>query len=134
MSISIDEATKLYLSLRDEKERIEKEAKLAIRPILDKMGKIEEWFLIRGEQEGVDNWKTPFGTPYFSQATNVSVADWDEVLDYVKNNDAYEILTHGVNKSAVREFLEKNDELPPGVNYTSVRKLYVRKPTKKGDK
>jgi hypothetical protein len=133
LGMNVDDATKIYLSLRDEKDRIEAEAKKAKRAITEKMEVIEQWFLLKGDNEGVESWKTPFGTPYFAEASNASVGDWDEVLDYVKNNDAYEILTHGVNKSAIREFLEKNDELPPGVNYTTVRKLYVRKPTKKGD-
>ena len=129
--MDIGKAAQDYIILRDEKDRIKREADAQIREITNKMEIIENWFMLKADQEKVDSWKTQYGTIYFANKDYCSVADWDEVLDFVKANEAYELLTKGVNKTAVRAYLEDGEEVPPGVNWTVMRKLFARKPTNK---
>lgn len=131
MTIRIEDAVQQYITLRDEKERIDKEAKAKKLELDKKMEIIEKWFFIQGQETGTRSWKTDYGTIYFAPKVSVSVADWDEVVEYIKAFDAFDLLNHSVNKTAVTQYLEKNDALPPGVNYTRYEGLFARKPTKK---
>lgn len=129
--IDMETAVQRYLELRDLKEKIDKAAKARTVELDRKMEVLERWFAMKSEQEGVESWRTDFGTAYFGEVDFCSVGDWDEVLEYAVNNDALDILHKGVNKTAIRGFIEEHDELPPGVNYGKRRRLYVRKPTAK---
>ena len=66
---------------------------------------------------GVNSFKSEHGTAFLQEVTTVSVKDWDAVLSHVKGTDSYELLTKGVNKSVVTEFVETNREPPPGVGF-----------------
>jgi hypothetical protein len=55
------------------------------------------------------------------------------VVKFVKENDAYDMLTKGVSKVAIREYMNETKELPPGVNFGTKIEVQVRKPTNKED-
>jgi hypothetical protein len=57
------------------------------------------------------------------------VADWDAMLSFVKENEAYDLFEKRVSKVAVRGYIEQTKTVPPGVNYGTRLDVNIRKPT-----
>lgn len=124
--MKIDEMTKSYLRLREIKSQYEKEHKERVAKINKAMKQIEGAFLEHFNDTGQDSAKTEFGTPYVSLRESYSVADRDSYLDFVIENEAWEMLENRINKRAVEEYKKENGELPPGINYSAERVINVR--------
>ena len=120
-----------YITLRGQKEAIEAETKDSISSIKEKMGKLEAWIQTKADEMGVTSFKTDAGTAFLATSDYASVADWDAVLDFVKANDAWYMLTKGVNKKQVREHIDAHGAVPPGVNFGTKINVSVRRPSKK---
>ena len=84
-----------------------------------KQDKIEVEFLKRFQSRGIDNVAARnVGTAYRSTRSSATVADWEAVLDHVKEQDAWELLERRVSKGAIQQYrdvhhrkllLESND-------------------------
>ena len=133
MKYPVDKLIAKYLELRQQKAAIEKEAKEKVSAIDESMSLLETALKAEAERQGVTSFKTGSGTAFLTTVDRASVADWGAVLDYIKQNDGYDLLNKAVNKTAVREFVEKNKVAPPGVNFTSAIGINVRKPTTKAE-
>jgi len=129
--LKIDTVIEGYIKLRDKKAAIEQSVKDDIAAINMKLVKIEEYLRNRAEAEGVSSFKTDSGTAYMSSSDYASVADWDAAFAFIKKNEHWEMLTRGVNKVAVREFIKTKNATPPGINFGSKLTVGVRRPTKK---
>ena len=93
-----------------------------------KQNKIEVEFLRRFNERGVDSVKSrEHGTAYRSTRSSATVADWDAILAYILDNEAYELLEHRVNKTAVQEHRDVNNDLPPGVNWSEAQVVNFRR-------
>ena len=125
-AINLDTVAAAYVKTRDEIAAKNKE----IDALKEVQSKREDWMLAELEKLGLQNVKTPHGvTVYKSLKESVSIGDWDAALNWVKDNDCYEFLTKGFNKTAVLEYMGDNRENPPppGCNYTAVRTVGIRK-------
>ena len=129
--LTVDQVVDTYLKLRRKKEAIETEAKEQMVGIKEKMLKLEAWIQAKSDETGVKSFKTDAGTAFMTTSDFASVADWDAVLDFVKTNDAYDMLTKGVSKAAVRGYIDANGSVPNGINFGTKVGVSVRKPTKK---
>ena len=133
MSVQVDAAIAAYIKLRTKKSEIENKVKADIDKINADMAKLESWLKTKADEVGTSTFKTPAGTAFLSSKDQASVADWDELLKFIKAEGAYDMLNKAVNKSAVRAYLDETNKLPPGVNYSTTITVSVRKPTAKGD-
>lgn len=111
-----DELVKLYIGLRDRRAKRKAEYELDDAPDEAKMEKIEGILLHRMQESGQESVRTAAGTAYKTTKVYTSVADWDSLIAFIKQHDAWEMLTRGVNKTAVEQYKAANDDLPPGVN------------------
>lgn len=126
----VDDASllKLFIALRD--RRAERKAAYQADDEGDrtKQDKIEIEFLRRFQERGIDNVSTKgVGTAYKSTRASATVADWDELLGHVRENDAWELLERRVNKTAVEQHKAVNDDLPPGVNWAETQVVNFRR-------
>ena len=126
-----ESAAKALRSIIDKLDEIDKDYKAAKKPLQEAKEKIETWFKVRAEKEGVNGWNTDYGTIFFSTQDRCSIADFDEVLAFVREHELYELLTKGVAKKAVREYLDATGVLPPGLNFSTARVVNFRKPRAK---
>lgn len=124
--LQVDELTKKYMRLREIKAQYDKEHKERTAKVKEAMNRIEALLLQFFEQTGQSSAKTEFGTPYLSLRESYSVADRDTFLQWVRENEAWEMLESRVGKSAVEAFKEETGDLPPGINYSAERKINVR--------
>lgn len=133
MSLTVDEVVGAYIKLRNKKEAIENEVKEQVSDIKAQMAKLEAWIRTQADAQGVTSFKTKLGTCYISTVDYANVADWDAVLNFIRENDAFDMLEKRISKIAVRGYIESLKEVPPGVNYGTKIEVGVRKPTTRVD-
>jgi hypothetical protein len=129
--LTVDAVIDTYIKLRTQKEMVEANAKEQVGNIKIKLDKLEAWIQAKSDETGVKSFKTDHGTAFLATSDFASVGDWDAVLGFIKANGAYDLLNKAVNKSAVREYLDANGAVPPGVNFGTKIGVSVRRPTKK---
>tara|TARA_B000000557_G_scaffold252284_1_gene240314 strand:- start:571 stop:969 length:399 start_codon:yes stop_codon:yes gene_type:complete len=129
--MTVDQVIEAYLKYRNKKEALEAEIKDQVKELKDKMAKLEAWIKTKADAEGVTSFKTAHGTAFVTTNDYANVADWDAVLSFVKENEAYDMLEKRVSKNAVRGYIEQNKTVPSGVNYGTRIDVNVRKPANK---
>ena len=95
--------------------------------------KLEAWLKAEMDANGETSKKTASGTAFITTTDFANVADWDAVLSYIKDNEAWDMLERRVSKRAVRGYIEANKTVPSGVNYGTRIDVNVRKPVAKAD-
>ena len=129
--LTVDAVIDTYLKLRRNKEDIEADTKDRLIGIKEKMLKLEAWIQAKSDETGVKSFKTDHGTAFLTTSDYASVANWDAVLAFVKENEAWDMLTRGVNKRSVRGYIDANKTVPDGVNFGTKIGVSVRRPVKK---
>lgn len=125
---TVDQLTELYIQYRDYLEREADAQQKKVKPYRDAMEQIEGMLHAKLQEAGATSVKTPHGTPYLSTTMSARVADRGALFDFVRTNQAFDLLTAAVSKEAVKQHMEDhNDQPPPGVDITFVTKLLVRR-------
>jgi Cft2 family RNA processing exonuclease len=130
---TIGEVIKTYMALRDKKAELEAEVKEQVAEVKEKMTKLESYLKIKMDETGLNSFKSEHGTAFLTTTDYANVADWDEVVQFIKDNDAYDLFEKRVSKMAVRGYIDQNKTVPPGINYGTKLGVNIRKPTAKGD-
>ena len=128
---TVDGVIATYITLRSQKEEIEAGVKEQLAEIKEKMSKLEAWIQAKSDETGVKSFKTDHGTAFMSTSDYASGADWDAVLKFITDNEAWDMLNKAVNKKSVREYIDANGSVPSGVNFCTRITVAVRRPTKK---
>lgn len=128
MSVTIDEVVATYIKLRNKKDAIEAETKDRVKGIKEKLEQIEAWIKEQADVQGVTSFKTKHGTAFLTTTDYANVANWDSVLEFIRENEAFDMLEKRISKIAVRGYIEANKEVPPGVNYGTKLEVNIRKP------
>lgn len=131
--LNVDQVISAYLKLRQQKEAVENAAKQEVQAIKEKMIKLESWLLTQANDQNVTSFKTKSGTAFVTTTDYANVADWDAVLNFIRENEAFDMLERRVSKMAVRGYLETRGAVPAGVNYGTKIEINVRKPTARVD-
>ena len=117
-----------YMKLRDQKAAIEAEMKDRVAGIKAKMEKLEAWIKEQADAQGVTSFKTKHGTAFLTTTDYANVGDWDAVLGFIRENEAYDMLEKRISKVAVRGYIDATKAVPPGVNYGTKLEVNIRKP------
>lgn len=128
MTVNVDDVVATYMKLRLQKESMEAEVKDRVSVIKAKMEKIEAWIKEQADLQGVTSFKTKHGTAFLTTTDYANVGDWDAVLDFIRTQEAYDMLEKRVSKIAVRGYIDANKVVPPGVNYGTKLEVNIRKP------
>lgn len=130
---NVGDIIRTYMKLRDQKAAIEAEAKDRVAALKDKMSKLEAWIKDQADAQGVTSFKSDYGTAFLTTTDYANVADWDAVLNFIRENEAYDMLEKRISKTAVRSYIESTKAVPPGVNYGTKLEVNVRKPGAKAE-
>jgi hypothetical protein len=125
---NVDEVIAAYMKLRSKKEAVEAQVKDEVKALKSKMEKLEAWIKEQADAQGVTSFKTKHGTAFLTTTDYANVADWDAVLDFIRDNEAFDMLEKRISKIAVRGYIEQNKAVPPGVNYGTKLDVNIRKP------
>ena len=128
MTVNVEDVITTYLKLRGKADAMEAETKSKVDAIKLQLIKLEAWLKEQADLQGVTSFKTAHGTAFLSTKDFANVQDWDATLEFIKQNDAYDMLEKRVSKLAVRGYIDKNKAVPPGINYGTKLDVVVRKP------
>lgn len=106
-----------YIQLRDKKFELKAEYDKKVAKIDSIMDKVEGRLIEYFNETGLESVRTDAGTAYKTTRVSATVADWDTLLSHILTSENYQLLEHRVSKTAVTEFKEANNDLPPGVNW-----------------
>lgn len=129
MTATVEDVIAAYIKLRDKKEALESAVKEQTKELTEKMVKLENYLREQADAMGVTSFKTKHGTAFLTTTDFAAVADWDAVLDFVKQHDAYDMLERRVSKKAVRGYIDQMKQVPAGINYGTRLDINVRRPT-----
>lgn len=117
----------LYVRLRDKKAELKAEYESKIDKIDGNLDKIEAKLLQIFEESGMDSVKTEAGTAYKSTRVSVTTGDKDAFMEFVRTNDEWPLLEVRPSKSAVEQYREQHDDLPPGINWRAEQVVNIRR-------
>lgn len=127
-AVTVDAVIKKYMALRSEKEAVEAEIKERVDSIKANMAKLEAWLMAKLDADGVTSFKTDHGTAFLTTTDFANVDDWDAVLRFIREEEAFDMLEKRISKTAVRAYIDANKAVPPGVKYGTKLDLNIRKP------
>lgn len=126
-AVNVTELVGKYIKLRDLKAKLDAEHKERVGPITAAMEKAEGALLAMFDQLGMDSAGCDAGTAYRTTKSSATVADMDAFLEFVRDNEAWHFLERRVAKTQVDEYVAQNQDLPPGINYSTVVSINVRR-------
>lgn len=123
-----DQLMSMYLQLRDRRTQRKKAFEADDESDKAYQEKIEQMFLAKFNEEGSDTISCRgIGTAYKTTKTSVTVADKDAFLREVREKELWQLLDVRALKSAVDEFTEATETLPPGLNISRVVSVNIRR-------
>ena len=125
--MKLSDAVSLYIKMRDKKAQMKAEFDASVAPLNEKMEKLEAKLLDVFNKTGMDSVKTEFGTAYTTTRVTASVADREIFMNHVKENDDWALLEVRAAKSAIEQYRENNNDLPPGISMRDERVVNVRR-------
>ncbi|MDE2097894.1 MAG: hypothetical protein KGL39_11645 [Patescibacteria group bacterium] len=151
---TVDQVVEKYVTLRQIKRDLERDHDEALKPINEKLEKLEIWLLGRMNEDGVENYKTKSGTAYKANKTSCTIADGAvfkefvfspvaDAIDSVLENAGLKGMKQAIKetlltsakwslvdfralKKGVEEYIEDNSQVPPGLNVTQTTTVNVR--------
>ena len=123
----IDKYVGNYVALRDKLRAIEAEfdaKKKEYKDAMEHIGGILMEFL---DKTGSESIRTVHGTCYTIERSSASVADGCAFMNYVLANQAFDLLERRANTTAVKEFVKEHKALPPGVNFSTIHQIGIRR-------
>lgn len=128
---NLEELVKTYLTIRNERERIEAEWKAKNDELLADMRALESQMLVTCNENNASSIKTGSGTVIRRLNERYTVADGDVFRKFVLQEGAVELFESRIHQGNFKEFIaeRKGDGLPPGVNVMREFGIVVRKPS-----
>jgi hypothetical protein len=77
---------------------------------------------------GAEGLRTPAGSVFKTIKTRYWTSDWGSMKQFIKDNDALDLMEQRVHQTNMKNFLEENPTLmPPGMNVDSRYSITVRR-------
>jgi hypothetical protein len=128
--VPLDKLAKVYRKMSAEIQRLTQEYDNATAQIKQQQDTIKTAIKDEMLRLGVKSVRTDGGTISLSTKTRYSTEDWDAFKEFIKENDAIELLEKRISQSNMATFLEENPgKVPAGLNSFKEYAISVRKPT-----
>jgi hypothetical protein len=124
---TVDKRVEQYIQVRDAIKKANDVHEASIKPLVELQNLLTGWMQNFMEQAGADNIKTAHGTCYSTTRYTASLADPEAFMKHVIATQSYDLLDRKANVTAVREYVEQNTNLPPGVNLSAIKTVGVRR-------
>lgn len=122
---------KQYRMIRDKLEQMEQDYESRRKPLLEVKARLVGWFdkflTLTGQSSAV----TVHGTVHWNTRYTAVLDDPQAFMDHVVGNQQFDLLERRANATAIKEYAEAHNILPPGVRLNPIRTVGVRKPTEK---
>ena len=127
----MNELVKAYLTIRNEREKIESEYKERDMQLKADMAILEQEMLAGCNDMRVESLRTDSGTVIKSLKERYTCADRDNFNKFVLETGAVELFEARLHQGNFKEFMSErhHEGLPPGVNVMREFTVTVKKPT-----
>jgi hypothetical protein len=126
--VPTEKLVKAYIKMRDARAALSTEYETKDKEIKDQMEMIEHTLLDVCKRAGADSIKTGAGTIIRGVRTSYWTSDWESMHNFVKENQALDLLERRVAQKAMGEFLKANpDKMPKGMNVETKYTVTVRR-------
>lgn len=123
-----DKLVKVYIKMRTKRAEIKAAYDKEDEDIKSQMDVIESALLDICKTSGVSGLKTDSGTVTRGVTTRYWPSDWESMHQFVRENDALDLLERRVAQKAMGEFIAKHpDKFPKGMNVDSKFTITVRR-------
>jgi hypothetical protein len=126
-----DEMVFAFIATRDKIEEIEARHKHELANPRRLKELLTERLLNKLQETGQEMARTKYGTVSAATRDTPSCTDPNLFVQYVRDNDAYELLDRRPNATACKEFLKEHGQLPPGVKLNQLRYVNVQRKSEK---
>lgn len=123
----IDTRIAQFVALRDKIKEMDKAHKEKMGPARETLDTLSGLLLDHLKSIGGDSVSTPHGTVYRTVKNSATLADGEAFWSYVVDNEAWDMVDKKANVVAVADYIEEHNAPPPGVNYTSMFTVGVRR-------
>ena len=123
----IDRVVEKFIETRDLITKKTKALAAELEDLKELQAKREAFLQGKLDTSGVESMRTAHGICFIDWKDSATVADRDVFLDWVKKEDKFDFLDSRVNKTAVKQALADGDLVPPGVNYTKIKGVKIRR-------
>ena len=127
----LDELVKVYLTIRNERERLEAEWSVKDKELKEELDVLAQTFMVHCNESNAKSIRTDYGTIMRKLNERYTVSDGEAFRKFVMENQMPELLEARIAQNNFKEFIaeRKADGLPPGVNVMREFTIVVRKPS-----
>lgn len=127
----LDGLVKVYLTIRNERERIEAEWAVKDKELKAELDVLAQTFMTHCNESNAKSIRTDYGTVMRKLNERYTVSDGTAFRKFVMDNEMPELLEARIAQANFKEFIaeRKADGLPPGVNVMREFTIVVRKPS-----
>ena len=128
---NLDELVKIYLTIRNERERVEAEWKARDKEFEQELTLLEQSMLGVCNDTNATSIKTQYGTVIKRLSERFTISDGGNFRKFVMEKGMPELFEGRIHQTNFKQFMAENegDGLPPGVNVMREFGIMVRKPS-----
>lgn len=126
--MSADQLIDRYIKLRDRVAELKKQHEAEVSPLKEAMERIERHFLSELNEKGANSFGTPTGVVFKSTVNSATVADKELFREYLIRTGEWGLADLRAAKTAVKEYVETKEDLPPGINWRSETVVRINRP------
>lgn len=125
--VNIEKRIEQYIKLRDHIKSLDDAHKATMAPFRETLEKLNAVLLNHLNTVGVDSAKSASGTVYKTMKESVSLEDPSAFMRHVIGTENWDLLERKANLTACKAFAEENVTMPPGVKFSSMQVVGVRR-------
>lgn len=123
----LDKIVEKYVQVRDKKAALEGDHKKKIAELDAVLDRIEAHLLKHLQTQGAESIRTAAGTFFVVEKVGVTVADWDAVLNFIREGEHWSMLEKRVSNKFVEAHQVEHNDVPPGIDLYREKSVNVRR-------
>ena len=125
---STEELVTAYINIRDQIRDIQRQADERVAELTQYLDVVANQLKEICKEQGASSISTAKGTVIRSVKSKFWTNDWPSMYDFIRDNNAFELLEKRLHQSNMKSFLEDNPEVhPPGLNVEREFAITVRR-------
>ena len=126
--MNAEQLVTVYIKMRDALVKLQREFDEKESAIKAQQDMVTQALLEMCKEMGAEGLRTPAGSVFKTIKTRYWTSDWGSMKQFIKDNDALDLMEQRVHQTNMKNFLEENPTLmPPGMNVDSRYSITVRR-------
>jgi hypothetical protein len=128
--INIADYVDKYVRLRDKIAEVKERHKDELKVLTEPLELLGGFLLAQLDKSNVESMRTDGGTISKTEKPSATIEDMAAFRKFVEEFGEWDLVDWRANAPAVKEYAVENSQLPPGVKYSAIVKVSVRRPSK----